>query len=373
MVSRRSGRRARGPILTPRQPDPTPPTSFQGEPGIGPDLAAPFTAEDEATRWLFELNRKGIRPGLVRVQGLLRDLGHPERMLTNLIIAGTNGKGSTTRILACLLQAAGLRVATYTSPHLLRVYERLQVDDRPVNPGVFAAHVTAIQESVDRHQASWFETLTAVATHIAAEAGVDVFCCETGLGGRLDATNALPAAATLLTTVDLDHQHILGETREEILAEKLGLLKRGAPFFSAVAPEFKRAVLPGRGGRRQPGPFPGRDHPHRVGPVELAAGVARSHLRRSAPDERLGGDATQRGPGPALPRPSGAAGRAAPARGPGGRPGRPLLAGPQPDRADPARRGGGHRPQCPGPAGHAAHLPGPAGDRAAHRGLRRHA
>ena len=224
--------------MTPREPEPTPPTAYVGEPGIGPDLAAPFTAEDEATRWLFSLNRKGIRPGLVRVQGLLDDLGNPERSLTTLVTAGTNGKGSTTRILAHLLQAAGLRVATYTSPHLLRVYERLHIDDRPVDPVLFAAKVEAMRDSVDRHQASWFETLTAVSVQIAAESGVDVLCCETGLGGRLDATNALPAAATLLTTVDLDHQHILGETREEILAEKLGLLKGGTPFFSALAPEF---------------------------------------------------------------------------------------------------------------------------------------
>ncbi len=224
--------------MTPRDPDPTPPTSFPGEPGIGPDLAAPFTAEDEATRWLFALNRKGIRPGLVRVEGLLEDLGHPERRLTTLVTAGTNGKGSTTRMLARLLQAAGLRVATYTSPHLLRVYERLHIDDQPIDPAAFAAQVDAMRPSVDRHQASWFETLTAAAIQLAADAGVDVLCAETGLGGRLDATNALPAVATLLTTVDLDHQHILGETREEILAEKLGLLKQGTPFFSAVAPAF---------------------------------------------------------------------------------------------------------------------------------------
>ncbi len=226
-----------------RDPSPQPPTSYAGEPGIGADLPAPFTAEDDATAWLFALNRQGIRPGLVRVQGLLADLGNPERRLTTLVTAGTNGKGSTTRMLAQLLQAAGLRVATYTSPHLLRVYERLLIDDRPVSGERFADAVRAIRPSVDRHQASWFETLTAVSVQIAAEAQVDVLCAETGLGGRLDATNALPAAATLLTTVDLDHQHILGDTREAILDEKLGLLKAGTPFFSALAPEFSNQAF----------------------------------------------------------------------------------------------------------------------------------
>ena len=103
-------------------PRPGSESNHPGEPGVGTDLAPPFTAGDEATRWLFSLNRFGIRPGLVRVQGLLEDLGHPEKGLRTLVVAGTNGKGSTTRILARLLQAAGYRVATYTSPHLLNVH-----------------------------------------------------------------------------------------------------------------------------------------------------------------------------------------------------------------------------------------------------------
>jgi dihydrofolate synthase/folylpolyglutamate synthase len=210
-----------------------------GEPGIGPDLAPPFTAEDETTRWLFGLNRQGIRPGLTRIEGVLADLGHPERELRTIAVAGTNGKGSTTRVLAHLLQRSGLKVACYTSPHLLRVYERLTIDDRPVDPGRFAATVADLRPSIERHEASWFESLTAAAVQIAHEERVDVLCAEVGLGGRLDATNALPAIATLLTTVALDHQHILGETRLEILREKLGLLKRDVPFFCAVDDELR--------------------------------------------------------------------------------------------------------------------------------------
>lgn len=213
--------------------------AFPGEPGIGTEFAPPFCAEDEATRWLFSLNRQGIRPGLVRVQGVLADLGQPERGLQTIVIAGTNGKGSTTRILANLLRGTGRKVAAYTSPHLLRVYERLTIDGRPVDSGQFAAAVAAVRPLCERHEASWFESLTAVAVQICREQKVDVLCAETGLGGRLDATNALPAVATLLTTVDLDHQHILGETRQEILAEKLGLLKPATPFFCGVAPELR--------------------------------------------------------------------------------------------------------------------------------------
>lgn len=214
-----------------------------GEPGIGPDLAPPFVAGDDATRWLFNLNRFGIRPGLVRIKGLLSDLGHPEDHLRTLVVAGTNGKGSTTRILARLLQAAGYRVATYTSPHLLNVHERIMIDDRPVDAAVFASSVEAIKPLVERNEASWFEALTALAVQFAHEEKVDFLCCETGLGGRLDASNALPAVAILLTTIGLDHQRILGDSLEEIAAEKLGLLKRGVPLFCGVGEEFRNQVF----------------------------------------------------------------------------------------------------------------------------------
>jgi len=213
--------------------------AYPGEPGIGVDLAPPFVAEDEPTRWLFGLNRLGIRPGLGRIENLLADLGHPERAMPSLVIAGTNGKGSTTRILAHLLRKAGLKVAAYTSPHLLRVHERLAIDDRAVDPARFAAQVEALRPLIERHEASWFESLTAVALQICADLRVDVLCAEVGLGGRLDATNTLPAAATLLTTIALDHEQLLGGTREAILAEKLGLLKPDVPFFCAVDPDLR--------------------------------------------------------------------------------------------------------------------------------------
>ncbi|MBU8870596.1 MAG: hypothetical protein KOO60_07020 [Gemmatimonadales bacterium] len=224
-------------------PRPSGGNSHPGEPGIGPDLGPPFTAPDETTRWLFSLNRMGIRPGLMRVQGLLEDLGHPERELRTLVSAGTNGKGSTTRALACLLQAAGYKVATYTSPHLLNVHERILIDDRPLDEEDFARRVDYIRPLVEKHEASWFETLTALAVWISRDEGVDFLCCETGLGGRLDATNALPAVATLLTTIDFDHQRILGNTLEEITTEKLGLLKRDVPLFCGVGSDLRPQVF----------------------------------------------------------------------------------------------------------------------------------
>ena len=223
--------------------NPDNPFSHPGEPGVGVDLDPPFVAGDEATRWLFSLNRFGIRPGLVRIKGLLDDLGNPEKHLQTLVTAGTNGKGSTTRVLALLLQAAGHKVVTYTSPHLLNVHERIRINDRPIDAAEFATRVEAIKPLTEKHEASWFETLTALAVQIARDEGADFFCCETGLGGRLDASNALPAVATLLTTVGLDHQRILGETRQEIAGEKLGLLKRGVPLFCGVDEDLRSQVF----------------------------------------------------------------------------------------------------------------------------------
>lgn len=225
------------------KPRPGNPLSHPGEPGVGVDLAPPFAPHDESTRWLFGLNRFGIRPGLGRIRGLLADLGHPENKLETLVVAGTNGKGSATRILAHLLQGAGCRVVTFTSPHLLKVHERIRINDRPIAADDFARRVDAIRPSTERHEASWFETLTALAVQVAVDEKADFFCCETGLGGRLDATNALPSKALLLTTVGLDHERILGGTREEIATEKLGLLKPGVPLFCGVDDRLRPLVF----------------------------------------------------------------------------------------------------------------------------------
>lgn len=229
--------------MSPVVPSGEPPRVFPGEPGVEIDAVPPFVGEDPACRWLFSLNRFGIRPGLERIEALLAGLGRPERHLRTIVIAGTNGKGSTTRALAALLQAAGYRVGCFTSPHLLRVYERLEIGGVPCQPERFAAKVEMLRPLVETVGASWFETLTALAVQVCHEERVDFLCCEAGLGGRLDATNALPATATLLTSVALDHQKILGQTLAEIAAQKLGLVKPGAPLFASPPMELRAQVL----------------------------------------------------------------------------------------------------------------------------------
>ncbi len=219
------------------------PGRWPGEPGVYAAAGPPYAPEDPGLRWLFDLNRFGIQPGLERIRALLEALDHPESGLRTIVVAGTNGKGSTTRLLAALLGAAGHRVGCYTSPHLLRVEERLEIGGRACDAERFAAAAGRLRPAIERLGASWFEALTAIALELCREAGVDVLCCEAGLGGRLDATNALPAVATVLTSVALDHQEILGATLPEIAAEKLGLLKRGAPLFCAVGPDLRPQVF----------------------------------------------------------------------------------------------------------------------------------
>jgi len=219
------------------------PNAWPGEPGVTTDRGPPFVAGDDATRWLFSLNRFGIRPGLRRINGLLAELGHPEQQVPTLVVAGTNGKGSTTRILATLLQHAGYRVGCFTSPHLLRVHERITINEQPVGEATLAEKIEKLRPAVETHEASWFETLTALALDISRDEQVELLCCETGLGGRLDATNALPALATLLVSVSSDHCSVLGRTLPEIVTEKLGLLKRNTPLFCGVGKELRPQVF----------------------------------------------------------------------------------------------------------------------------------
>ena len=150
------------------------------EPGVSLTAPPPFAPDHPDLTWLFALNRHGFRPGLRRIEGLLADLGHPERTFRSIVVAGTNGKGSTTRLLASLCRAAGYRTATYTSPHLLGVVERLEIDGRPVSRDLLLAAAARVRPLVEKHAASWFETLTAIAALVCREQAVEVLACEEG-------------------------------------------------------------------------------------------------------------------------------------------------------------------------------------------------
>ncbi len=170
---------------------------------------------------------------LAHMRRLAEALGNPQRRLASVLIAGTNGKGSTAATLAAIAQAAGYRTGLYTSPHLLRVNERMQINREPISDAEFAVIYerveTAACELVAAGELPWhpsfFEMLTAMMFEYFASAGVELAVLEVGMGGRLDATNIVGPCVSVITDIDFDHQKFLGNTLPEIAREKAGILR----------------------------------------------------------------------------------------------------------------------------------------------------
>lgn len=194
----------------------------------------------------------GIRPGLERMREILRALGDPQARLRVVHVAGTNGKGSTSAMLASVLRMAGYKVARYTSPHLVSYQERLWLDGAFISEAAFDAviqRVGAVADAVTARNpqlgpSTEFEILTAAALLWFAETGCDLAVVEVGLGGRLDATNCFAAPElTLITGIDYDHTAILGETLEAIAREKAGILRPGVPLVTGAGGVAREAIL----------------------------------------------------------------------------------------------------------------------------------
>jgi dihydrofolate synthase/folylpolyglutamate synthase len=170
---------------------------------------------------------------LAHMRRLAEALGNPQRRLASVLIAGTNGKGSTAATLAAIAQTAGYRTGLYTSPHLLRVNERMQINREPISDAEFAVIYerveTAACELVAAGELPWhpsfFEMLTAMMFEYFASAGVELAVLEVGMGGRLDATNIVEPCLSVITDIDFDHQKFLGNTLPEIAREKAGILR----------------------------------------------------------------------------------------------------------------------------------------------------
>jgi dihydrofolate synthase/folylpolyglutamate synthase len=186
---------------------------------------------DEPGAWLFDRPTGGIRWGLERTQELLAGVGDPHRRFRSLHVGGTNGKGSVSALCDAALRAAepGRTVGLYTSPHLVSFDERIRIGGRPVERELLLACEARLRPDIERTGATFFEATTAIAFLCFAEAGVEVAMVEVGLGGRLDSTNVLDPIACAVTNVARDHTEYLGETLEEIAAEKAGIFKRGVP------------------------------------------------------------------------------------------------------------------------------------------------
>jgi dihydrofolate synthase/folylpolyglutamate synthase len=185
----------------------------------------------EALAYISRIGRFGMKLGTERTRAILDRMGKPDRGLAGALIAGTNGKGSTGACLASILQAAGHVVGFMPKPHLVSYTERIQVDGMPISERDFAQALEDLKPTLDviadeMGPATEFEMLTAMALAYLAPR-VDRLVCEVGLGGRLDATNALDLGVAVITNVDLDHQKYLGDTIEEIAREKAAIIKPG--------------------------------------------------------------------------------------------------------------------------------------------------
>src|SRR4051812_7322115 len=181
-----------------------------------------------------------MKLGLERITSLLEELEQPQERLDAIHVVGTNGKSSTVRFAAAALAASGLRTGAYLSPHVTGWDERVQIGGRPVGSAALVAALDRVQEAARAVETSLgegptqFEALTAAAFLLLADAGVEACVVEAGLGGRHDATRVVNARDVGLTNIGLDHQRVLGETRELILAEKLAVLRPGAALCVGV-------------------------------------------------------------------------------------------------------------------------------------------
>lgn len=208
----------------------------------------------DSVRYLYALGNEikvGAKFGLERMQVLLKALDNPEREQRFVHVAGTNGKGSTSAMIANALRSAGYATGLYTSPHLVEPTERIQVDGIPVSHEEFAQTFEVVHQAaeellkmdaIDAHP-SYFETVTAMAFLIFRERA-DVVVLEVGLGGRLDATNVVTPELCVITPVSYDHESLLGNTLESIAGEKAGILKPGVPVvMSKQEPEAEAVIL----------------------------------------------------------------------------------------------------------------------------------
>lgn len=197
---------------------------------------------DQALQYLYGLRQFGLKLGLEGTRALAAAVGNPQQRLQFIHVAGTNGKGSTCAFLESICRTAGLRTGLYTSPHLVSFTERIQVNRVPIQAAEVASRTAGIRDVIQaaggEHPPTFFEVVTVLALQHFADAGCDVVIWETGLGGRLDATNIVTPLASVITQIGLDHQQWLGDTPSKIAAEKAGIIKSGVPVLtSATGPD----------------------------------------------------------------------------------------------------------------------------------------
>ncbi|MGX7162599.1 bifunctional folylpolyglutamate synthase/dihydrofolate synthase [Enterococcus massiliensis] len=205
---------------------------------------------EEAVTWIHNRLMNGPRPGLERVNALLDRVGHPEKKLTVIHIAGTNGKGSTVSYLRSMLEETGLTVGTFTSPFIIRFNDRIELNSSDISNEDLVRYVNKYQpfvEDINQNAGlgdiTEFELITAMAFDYFLEKKVDVAVVEVGIGGLLDSTNVVAPFLTGITTIGMDHMDMLGDTIEEIAAQKAGIIKKNVPVVTGNIPEAALEVI----------------------------------------------------------------------------------------------------------------------------------
>lgn len=205
---------------------------------------------ETALEWIHSRLKFNIRPGLTRIEALLKLLGNPEKELSMLHIAGTNGKGSTVAFTRGILEQLGLTVATFTSPFIETFGERMAINGHPIPDEKLIKYVEQLKplvEEMDKDERlagiTEFEIITALAFRYFADEHVDVALVEVGLGGLLDSTNVIQPIATAITTIGMDHMDILGDTLEKIAAQKAGIIKPYTPLVTGKIADEALAVI----------------------------------------------------------------------------------------------------------------------------------
>ena len=193
---------------------------------------------------MYGLRRFGIKLGLSTIKRILKELGNPQDHFGCIHVAGTNGKGSISSGIASILNAAGYRTGLYTSPHLVTFNERISINDRHISDaGVVTAHEAVKNVHHGSREPTFFEFATAMALYDFDREGVDWAVIETGMGGRLDATNIVKPEVSIISNLSLEHQDYLGNTLAQIAAEKGGIIKKGVPVVTGVRQPGALSIL----------------------------------------------------------------------------------------------------------------------------------
>ena len=205
---------------------------------------------EEAVAWMMQQlpmfsrqGQKAYKPGLENIEKLCHALGNPERHFKSIHIAGTNGKGSTSHMLAAVFQTAGYKTGLYTSPHLVDIRERSRINGIPITKQSLIDFINKHKSIIEEIKPSYFELNVALAFEAFSEEKVDIAIIETGLGGRWDSTNVVRPELSIITNISLDHTQILGKTIEKIASSKAGIIKHQVPVIIGESQEASDRVF----------------------------------------------------------------------------------------------------------------------------------